>query len=66
MAAAAPPLPSIVELDIAMARLDELALRIGASRALGRNETERHANLDDLQAIYAAVRTHQRRHGEVG
>jgi hypothetical protein len=64
--ATAPPLPSTVELDIALDRMDELALRIADSRALDCNETERHANLDDLQAIYAAVRTHQRRHGEMG
>ncbi len=65
MTATAPSLPSLVELDRALARIDELALRIATSRALGRNEAERHANLDDLlQAIYGVVRTHQRRCGE--
>ncbi len=65
MTATAPPLPGVVELDRALARIDELALRIATSRALGRNEAERHANLDDLQAIYGVVRTHQRRCGEM-
>ncbi len=49
MTATAPPLPPIVELDRTLARIDALALRIASSRALGRNEAERHANLDDLQ-----------------
>ena len=65
MTATAPALPGVVELDRALARIDELALRIATSRALGRNEAERHANLDDLQAIYGVVRTHQRRCGKV-
>ena len=50
------------DLDVALARLDEVALRIAASKALRRNETERHDSISDIQAIELALLTHRRLH----
>ena len=50
------------DLDVALARLDEVALRLAASKALNRNEGERHDDIDDVAAVYWAVWTHRRLH----
>jgi hypothetical protein len=52
------------DLAVALARLDEVALRLAASKALRRNEGERHDSIDDLAVVYAALVTHRRLHTE--
>jgi hypothetical protein len=58
---AAPPLPSIVELDIAMARIDDAMLHLCL---LGERipSGDRHQIRNDLAAAVAAVVTHRRLH----
>ena len=46
-------------LEVALRRLDEAALRIASSRALRRNEAERHALIASLTAVHVALRTLQ-------
>ena len=52
------------DLDVALARLDEVALRLAASKALRRNEGERHDYIGDVATVYWAVWTHRRLHAE--
>ena len=40
-------------------RLDDVTERVAASKALSRNEAERHANIADLAAIWAGLLTWQ-------
>ena len=48
------------DLDVALQRLDEVALRLAASKAMRRNEGERHDSISDIQAIEWAIITHRR------
>ena len=60
MAVTAVAVVDLDDLDVALARLDEVALRLAASKALKRNEAERHDGIDDCAAIRLALVTHRR------
>jgi hypothetical protein len=57
----APPLPSLVELDIAMARIDDALLHLCLLGDLIPSG-DRHQIRNDLAAAVAAVVTHRRLH----
>ncbi len=63
MIVAAPPLPSIVELDIAMARIDDAMLRLCLLGDLI-PASDRHQIRNDLAAAVVAVSTHRRLHAK--
>lgn len=51
------------DLEVALRRLDDGALKVASSKALRRNETERHDIIADLLAVRLAILHHQRTTG---